>query len=264
MKFLKSMAKFGKFFPDSWAAVSGPVKLNNNDVHVWRDSVVQPRGKVQSFKQILSADEIKRAKRFLFEKDMTRFIVARGLLRTILGLYLKEEPARLSFSVSRHGKPELASTTGDRSIFFNVSHSNELVLIAFARKREIGVDIEYIRSDIAYGKIANRFFSNQENSALNCLPRHTRLKSFYACWTRKEAYLKAEGEGLSRGLDSFNVSVAPDKPAALLNINNDATKASCWSLVDLYPGDGYAAAIAVKGRGWRLKCLRGSETAISG
>ncbi len=200
---------------------------------------------------LLSTDERQRAERFHFERDRRRFVVGRGLLRTVLGRYLQVSPDCLQFRYGPQGKPALA---GGNGLHFNVSHSGELALYAVALEREVGVDIERIASLKEVDDLAERCFSERENIVLRSLPAERRQQAFYTCWTRKEAYLKATGKGLSLPLDQFDVSVLPEEPAALLNTRPVAEEAARWSLASLEPHPDYMAALAVFGRGWQLQC----------
>ena len=179
-------------------------------------SLDQTQSQIQSFLHTLAADEQARAERFHFERDREHFIVARGVLRAILGRYLNRAPERLSFCYGAHGKPALAGEAGADAIRFNVSHSHGVALYAVTRGREVGIDLERIRFDLAVLEIAERFFSRREVATLRTLPTEAQRQAFFRCWTRKEAYIKARGEGLSLPLDQFDVSLAPGEPAALL------------------------------------------------
>jgi 4'-phosphopantetheinyl transferase len=195
-----------------------------------------------------------RAERFHFEHDRKRFIVARGILRTILGWYLGVEHSRLQFCYRKNGKPALADTFGKGRIHFNLSHSEGLALYAFTRDREIGVDIEYIHDLSEMDQIAERFFSTGENNVFRELPESKKKEAFFRCWTCKEAFIKAIGDGLSHPLDKFDVSSVPGEPARLLGIEGDAKAASRWTIQELKPASGFAAAFAAEGRRWRLRC----------
>jgi 4'-phosphopantetheinyl transferase len=220
---------------------------------VWRIELAQPAAQVEEFRQTLSEDEIARADRFYFEKDRDRFIVARGTLRAILGRYLKRSPHELRFRYSAYGKPSLDDDDG-AWLRFNVSHSHELGLIAVTCGREVGVDIEWIRPDVATEQIAERFFSTHEVAALRALPADRQTEAFFNCWTRKEAYIKARGEGLSFPLDKFDVSLVPGEPARLLRTEGAPQEALRWRLCELLPGPGYVAALAIEGHEWQLQC----------
>jgi 4'-phosphopantetheinyl transferase len=245
---------YSKRFAPSWSRPPKTLLLEDNEVHVWRASLELPAPRVQALQHDLSEEELERAERFHFQRHQSHFIAARGLLRTILGRYLKTEPRRLRFRYGPKGKPELVGGTSRRALRFNVSHSHDLALYAITHGREIGVDVERIRPDVAGEKIAERFFCPQEAAALRQLPDGVRQTAFYTCWTRKEAYLKAIGEGITLRLDQFEVSVVPGEPAVLLSIHGDPKEASYWSLKELDPEPGYVGALAVKGHDWDLRC----------
>jgi 4'-phosphopantetheinyl transferase len=202
---------------------------------------------------ILSADERERVRRFYFERDRTRWRVERACLRMLLGGYLGVPPGTLSFGYGRFGKPHLNGL--ETPLQFNASHSGHILLIAIMLDRAIGIDVERIRSNLSVLDIAERFFSPLERAALAALPETLRTNAFFDCWTRKEAYIKARGEGLSLPLNGFDVSFLPGEPAQLLATRPDAAEASRWRLRELDVADGYKAALAVEGAQWRLKCF---------
>ena len=175
----------------------------------------------------------------------------------LLGGYLGQDPPHLRFTYGLHGKPALATDTGRAALRFNVSHSHGLALYAITGGREVGVDVERIRPEIAQEKIAERFFFSREVTVLRALPPLLQAPAFFACWTRKEAYMKAKGDGLALPLDQFEVSLAPGEPAALLRTAWDPQEAACWALQDLAPAPGYRAAVAVAGHDWHLTCWDG-------
>lgn len=129
-----------------------------------------------------------------------------------------------------------------------------MALYAITRGREVGIDLEFIRCDLEAEQIAERFFSHSEIATLRALPKHFQKCAFFLGWTRKEAYIKARGEGLSLPLDQFDVSLIPGEPAALLSTQPDSDDAFRWSLQELTLASGYVAALAVEGRGWSLSC----------
>ena len=234
--------------------------LGRDEVHVWRARLDRNTSYRQSLQQILTADEQVRAERLYFPKDRQHFVVARGVLRLILSRYLDMEPYQLRFCYNRYGKPGLVTSSGQEALSFNVSHSCGLALYAVTRSREIGIDLERIRRDFACEQIAERFFSPREKATLRALQaKKVKHRAFFNCWTRKEAYIKARGEGLSLPLDQFDVSLAPEEPATLLDMRGDPREASRWSLQELFPGSGYVAALAVEGHGWRLACWEWPE-----
>ena len=202
----------------------------------------------------LSAEERARGTRYRFERDLAHFIARRATLRSILAAYTGWLPAALTFCLGPSGKPALARVARG-GLRFNVSHSAGLTLVAVTRCREVGVDLERIRPQLAAG-VAERFFSPVEVAALAVLPAEDRAAAFFACWTRKEAYVKAKGGGLSLGLDRFAVSLVPGEPARLLQTADDPLEVERWRLEALDPAPGYAAALAVEGWDWHLRCWR--------
>jgi len=238
----------------SWLPPPENLAPETDVVHAWLASLSVKASTVQRLRQLLTADEICRAERFYFPKDRDHFIVARGVLRRILGRYLDTEPSRLRFCYSAYGKPALDTEFGGGALRFNVSHSHGVALYGVSRGREVGIDLERIRPDFADDRVAERFFSSREVAALRSLPQSMRRDAFFNCWTRKEAYIKARGEGLSLRLDQFDVSLAPGEPAALLDTQDDPQEACRWSLQELAPSPGYVAALAVEGHDWQLKC----------
>jgi 4'-phosphopantetheinyl transferase len=228
--------------------------LAPEEVHVWRACLKQGSAEVQAMFDILTPDERQRADKFYFARDRERFIVGRGVLRKILSRYLNLLPAQICFTYNEFGKPAVSAETNDSQLRFNASHSHELALYAVARGREIGVDLEFAREDFASLEIAERFFSSQEIATLRALPASDLTAAFFNCWTRKEAFIKALGEGLSHPLDRFTVSLKPGEPASLLSVDELPQEAARWALVELFPGVGYAAALALEGEMPSLRC----------
>jgi len=225
------------------------------EVHVWRTTLDWSASSITGLEQSLSADEEQRMRRFRFDDDRRRYLIGRGLLRRLLGRYLELAPHQLRFDYTPFGKPHLASGLVQRPLQFNVSHSGELLLIAIAAAgRTVGVDVEQIRPDVEVGAIAAHFFSPNEQSALGKLAGGPQVDAFFTCWTRKEAYIKAKGEGLSLPLDQFDVSLMPGEEARLIETRPDPAEAFRWCLANLDVANGYKAALAVEGAGWTLKC----------
>ncbi len=243
-----------------WNSPPGDLELSENEVHVWRASLNAPLAVIQNLQLSLTTDEATKAKRFHFEKHRNHFIVARGLLRTILSRYLDIDPHQLRFCYNAYGKPSLDPSSHKSTLNFNLSHSHDLALYAFTYSRQVGIDIEYMRANVEYEELAKRFFSPDENAILHALPEAFKQEAFFNCWTRKEAYIKARGKGLSIPLESFDVSLRPGEPAALLNSREDPQETTRWSLQELKPGLGYAGALAVEGSGWHLHCWQWHES----
>ncbi|MBZ5536431.1 MAG: 4'-phosphopantetheinyl transferase superfamily protein [Acidobacteriia bacterium] len=203
---------------------------------------------------LLSSDEQERAARFHFEVDRRRFIVGRGLLRTILGQYLEVQPTALRFQYEPQGRPSLAAPERKEKLSFNLSDSGDLAVYALALNRRIGIDLERLRAVPDMLEIAKRFFASEEFDELCSLPGGLQREGFFRCWTRKEAYLKAIGEGLGVPLDQFVVSLASKEVARVVSILGDPEEASRWTLTELAPGADYVAALAVEGQQGRLSC----------
>ncbi len=228
-----------------------PIVLPADEVHVWRVELAQVAPAEQRWEAILSADERTRAARFHFSRDRQRYTATRALLRTILAGYLDSDPKKLVFRYSKTGKPSLYSAQDE--VEFNVSHSGEAALLAFTRDRALGVDVEQIRENFDHEAIAGRFFSSQEQLQLAALPPAERYWGFFRCWTRKEAYIKAEGTGLSLPLQQFDVSLGGGVANLLLATRPDSGEAARWTLREVPAENGYAAALCVRGDGWRLR-----------
>ena len=226
------------------------LKLARGEVHLWQAELDD--GLADGLRHLLSADELSRADRFHFAKDRNHFIAARGLLRTLLSVYLGSNSHELRFSYAEKGKPSLVETQ-QSAINFNLAHSHGMAIYAFAHDREVGVDLEYIREGLAGEKIAERFFSRREIEMLKSVPAELRKKAFFNCWTRKEAYIKARGEGLSMPLDEFDVSLGPGEPAALLLNHKEPAEVMRWTMRSIPVPSGYVAALVVEGHSWRMR-----------
>jgi 4'-phosphopantetheinyl transferase len=231
----------------SWLPPPVPLRLPRGEVHLWRASLDLPAESVEELARTLSPDEQERAARFRIPQVRARFTAARAILRDILGRYLDCDPSAVRFGYRAHGKPFLLPGL-DRDVRFNLSHSHGLALYSVCLGGEIGIDLEQIRADRELDRLAQRFFSPKEAAALQRLPPEQRTDAFYRCWTCKEAYLKARGEGLAIPLASFEVALAPGEAAALLSVAGDSREPERWSLVSIPAGPEYAAALAVEGR----------------
>ncbi len=244
-----------------WGLPSAPPLLGDDEVHVWRARLDVAPARVATLRHTLAADERARAERFRFPIDRTRSIVARGLLRAIIARYRGGEPGALAFRYNAFGKPALSDELdGDGGgIRFNLSHADDIALFAITRGRAVGVDIERVRADVTNERVAEQFFSRREVAALRALDPCVQPAAFAACWTRKEAYVKARGAGLSIALDQFDVSLAPHEPAALLASREADEALRPWTLHHLAPDPGYVGAVAVAGGRCRLTCWQWRE-----
>jgi 4'-phosphopantetheinyl transferase len=221
-----------------------------DEIHVWHAALDREEKVLAELESTLSLEERARADRFHFVNDRNRFVVARGLLRELLGRYLQQAPAGLEFSYGEHGKPALSGGNASSGLCFNLSHSSGLVVYAIARERNLGIDVERVRAESAGEDIAQRYFSAREVNDLRMLPPEARVEGFFHCWTRKEAYLKATGMGLQIPLDSFSVSLLPEKPAQFLG-----GVESRWHMAAYHPAEGYVAAAVYDGAPCSIKYL---------
>jgi 4'-phosphopantetheinyl transferase len=243
----------------TWHHPPDQIAIGDDEVHCWRVGLAQPESVIRELVQLLNQEELARAARFHFSRDHNRFVVARAGLRIILSRYLKTNPAKIQFSYSAYGKPALAGDHSANDLQFNLGHSHEVAVYAFSLKRQLGIDIEHLRPEVSGDEIAQRFFATAEVAALREVPSGHRTEAFFNCWTRKEAYIKARGEGLTFPLADFAVSMTPDEPARLLTVRDAPQEVTRWFLRELSPGRGYVAALAVEGSDWDLKFWEGNS-----
>lgn len=210
-------------------AVSPPA-LGRNEVHVWTADLDVSSERASQLSGLLAVDELSRAGRLRDARDRDRAVASRGILRRLVAGYVGEAPARVSITSGRNGKPKLDRQTW---LGFSVSHAGGRALYAFARDREVGVDIERIVSVRATAAVAEHFFSPRERSALSKLSPEKRARAFFTCWSRKEALVKATGEGMAAALESIEVY--------------PTSGVKGWHVVDIAVGHLYAAAVAVAG-----------------
>lgn len=228
------------------------LSLAENEVHLWGIELDAVASGEPRWRTVLSPDEVARADRFHFARDRQNFTATRALLRMVLGSYVGCDASKLTFIYSDKGRPLLGANYA-LPLRFNVSHSGTRAVLAFSLGRDVGIDVERIRHNLDCDLLAERYFSPAEQKALAGLPLQERCSGFFRCWTRKEAYIKAHGAGLSLPLDSFDVSIIRGEQNTLLATRPDASEAARWSLCDVDAGEGYAAALCVKGHGWVLK-----------
>jgi 4'-phosphopantetheinyl transferase len=233
--------------------IESPLPLPENEVHLWRLDLETIGADEFRWQQVLSSDELTRAAKFHFSRDRQRFVAARAWLRTILAGYLRTDPRSVSFAYSKKEKPSLGPSFENCDVTFNVSHSGGIALLAFARGREIGVDVEQLNRNSDFEGISRRFFSTREQSQLAALPAEAKVEGFFRCWTRKEAYIKATGDGLSLPLDQFDVSIEPGESNALLATRPDDLEVGRWLLREVPSGPGHIAALCVRGQDWKLR-----------
>ena len=220
-------------------------ELSGHEVHIWALRTSVAGTLAARFEGVLAPEEKDRAVRFRFDSHRHSFIVRRGTLRCLLGSYLNLHPASIRFHYGSKGKPALALPAG---IEFNVTHSSGLAVFAFTAGCQLGVDLEQICLMPDVRNIADRFFCAEEAAEIMSLPPGERECAFFSCWTRKESYIKATGDGLSAPLDGFRVTLRPNEPARLIHIAQDKNAARLWTLHDLPLSPDYAAALAYRDR----------------
>jgi 4'-phosphopantetheinyl transferase len=221
-------------------------------VDVWSVHLDEP-AKASSEAGVLSPDEIARAGKFHFEKDRLHFIRCRSALRFLLADYLKTPADEICFEYLTGGKPRLVPKQNPGILQFNVSHSAGMALIAVSSEHRLGVDLERIRDDVDTAALAERFFSLRERAGLRALPAQLHVLGFFACWTRKEAFLKATGDGLAFPLEDFSVTAHPDSDPKLEDIKGNREAGDQWFLADVDVGNVYRAAVAVESTACRLE-----------
>ena len=217
--------------------------LDEGAVHLWPVHLEAPDDVLAACLRLLTPEETSRAARFRFEPLRRSWVLARGALRLLLGGYLGVNPAGIRLQLGPRGKPRLDMPG---NIAFNLSHSGNVALFGFSRNIEIGVDVEQVHPIEDMPGIARRFFCAEETSDLMALDAAAREPAFFSCWTRKEAYIKALGEGLHEPLDGFRVSLRPGEPARILHLGGSAAVAGEWTVHDISSIPGYAAALAYR------------------
>jgi 4'-phosphopantetheinyl transferase len=221
-----------------WKQTTVQPALEPGQVHLWRVELNKFRQNVPKLRLDLADQESSRADRFLHRKDAENYIVARSILRQLLGNYLGRKPGEIAIETGKFGKPYVAKHMNSKELKFNISHSGELCLIAARWESEIGIDLEKIRDDVLVEDLANRYFAPEEIAELQALPDAQRRLGFFLCWTRKEAYVKAKSGGLHIPLHQFAVTLTPGAPAKLRSDDSGH-----WSMESLEPAPEYVGAV---------------------
>jgi 4'-phosphopantetheinyl transferase len=242
------------------AALAKPPHLESGEVHLWSAGLEVTPEHLEPLASLLSSREQARAERYRFERHRRRYQVTWGLARSLLGRYLADDPQSLHFSFGPKGKPELTDGAG---LQFNISHSAEQVVVAVSSTWPLGVDVEQVRAMEDAVDIARRFFSPNEVRVFEALEPAQQLEGFFNCWTRKEALIKAVGEGVFVSLDRFDVSLAPGEPARLVALDGQPADPESWHLTHLEPQVAMVGALATPERpdrvqGWALDLERQS------
>ena len=228
----------------TWApAPSGEIRVTDGEVHVWSAQLDRDAATVREMATLLDDEERERASRFRRRVDRDRFIVAHGILRRVLARYVRRPASTLRFRRDRFGKPSLSHRT---PLSFNMAHSDAMALIAVTTGRPVGVDVERVAAIDDAFDVAEICFAPAERRVLHAVPSSAVCDAFFACWTRKEAFIKAVGTGLSAPLQAFEVSLTPDAPARLCRVSGSERVAASWTMEALYPAPGYVGALALR------------------
>jgi 4'-phosphopantetheinyl transferase len=236
-----------------WQAPPDRPELGAGEIHVWRFSLEQPQDRVDDFFGMLSPEERARAERGLLERVRRQAIVGRGFLRRTIARYLDRDPSSLSFTFNNYGKPALPES----GLSFNLTHSDGRGLLAVTRIGELGVDLERVRPMQDLEAIARRFFAPGEVEVLVSVEESLRELAFFQCWTRKEAFIKALGEGLARPLDQFEVSLRPGEPARLVWVKDAENEPAGWRFHHLTPWPEYVGCVAIPAQDWVIRSWEG-------
>jgi 4'-phosphopantetheinyl transferase len=237
---------FAKFFPP------GSFELPDHNVQVWGVALDRYLPFLADFSALLSPDEQERAARFYFDRHRNRYIVARGILRLLLGGYLEIEPEEIQFQYQACGKPFLPAEPGVRELHFNLSHSENYALIASSWNRRVGVDVEHLRPLPGADSIAGELFCLSEIKLLARQEEEEKQHTFFKLWTAKEAFVKAIGEGLKVPLNQIEVILSPIMPASIIFRNGNRREAGNWRVELFNPTPGRQAALAVESKDWVL------------
>jgi len=239
-----------EFSDNLWLSPAETIELNDDEVHVWLVNAGAKDIPQDLLAVSLSEDEQERAARFKFAKDRRLHVTAHAALRSLLTAYLKVAADEIRFVSGTHGKPALAQPLAASGLEFNLSHSHEVALVAVARQRAVGVDVEFVKREFSFDELARRFFTTQEVAALFELPQPLQREAFFKCWTSKEAFLKAKGTGLSGKLDEVAITLAADQQ---VRINASVPD---WSLTELTLCVGYHGALVVQGDPRPIRCYQ--------
>ena len=236
-----------------WPLSNSAPKLSGGEVHIWRVDLDMPDDRWQALTSLLSDNEHAKAQRFHFAKHRRRHTVSHAALRILLGQYLARPPRDIDFRHNAHGKPRLAGE-GQR-IKFNLSHTEDIMLAAFVLDSEVGIDIEAVTRHVDYMGVGQRWFSALESHTLQSLPEQERVDAFFRAWCRKEAYIKARGEGMSHPLQRFSVALDKHGPRLVEHLD-DNRETSRWTFIDIDVAKNYRATVVAETANWQVDCYR--------
>lgn len=237
-----------------WLPGPGAPQFTGAELHLWRAVLDQPAHIMAEMRPLLSLDEQHKAQRFRRARDQQRYIAGRALLRLILSRYLDLSPNRIEFVYGPHGKPMLADSGATYSLHFNLAHAEHLALYAIARHQELGVDLEYMNPQLDIARLARRVLSPRELALAQTLPTAQQSEYFYRCWTRKEAFVKASGAGLSGPLDRLDIPPALHTPITFSDPTQPAS--GPWTILEYTPASRFVAALVVSGTACDLACWK--------
>lgn len=252
---IREVGNVGEAEHNVWQIPTDWPTLEVDQVHLWHVDLDQTAGVVMGYSRVLAPDEESRAERFRFERHKRRFIVGRAVLRKVLGSYLDLNPAQVSFGYGHKGKPFVDSSINPL-LRFNLSHTDELMVLAVSLKREIGVDVEFMRPISDIDQLADHCFSETELRTFRQVSARHRRAAFFRCWTRKEAYIKAIGDGFSAPLKGFDVSLLPGAEACLLRVEADPGEVERWSMCAFEPAPDVQGALVAAGKDWNVHYFR--------
>ena len=238
----------------TWPVEPLPFELHQDEVHVWASRLDPSTDLLARFGSVLSVEERERASRFRFDLHRNRFITGRGWIRLLLGSYLKMAPEQINFCYGDHGKPAVAKECDHKGLHFNLAHSDAIALAGVTPMGPLGLDVERVRVLKDVGELVQRFFSARENSIFQELSPEQKNVAFFNLWTRKEAWLKATGQGISQNLNRVEVSFLPGESARLLALPEAFRSGNTWSLHEMTPAPGFAAALAICAEKPRISC----------
>lgn len=244
-----------------WQPNPSSFRIANSEIHIWRAFTLKDSTTDESVLDVLSSDEFARAERFHKKDDANRFIQQRTTLRWILGWYLGMHPGNVHFDYTPLGKPKLHKPTNKQNLDFNITHSGEIMLVALTTGQNVGIDAERIRPMFDMKRMIELYFSPSEIEQLASYSESNRMAAFFCVWTRKEAVLKAIGEGLQLPLDKIEVSCDPEETRLSLMIPAELRSPSDYQLFSFQPADSYVAALAAEGENWNVRSFQYSQCA---
>jgi 4'-phosphopantetheinyl transferase len=239
--------------PTAFDPSPGQAQAHYSEVHVWCASLDDAAYPIEAYDKLLTDKERERAKRFVMKRDRNRYVFSKGMLKTLIKSYTGLGPDKLQYLSGPYGKPNLDAGLSKGRLSFNMAESAGYALFAFTQNREIGVDIERIRDIPEIERIVSLFFSEGEQAEFASLPPQEKKQAFFNGWTRKEAFIKALGVGLSMPLSKFGISLAAGNPVSLVYLDKDIASRGQWTILDVSPLPEFSAALAVEGSGFIIR-----------